>query len=230
MELVVFDIDGTLVDRHPKDNDAAYAAAIREVLGIITPKDWDEFKTSTDSGVLNEMALAQLGRPCTDSELAAVRTSMLRWLGRIYGDDPFVANPGSRDILQRLSAQTGFRTAIATGNWEFAGRFKLANAGIRLGEEPFASADDGIYRREILSFALSRSAESGPFTRVTYVGDWIWDVKAAQDLGWNFIGFATKETELALRQAGATNIIQSLEDLPQALAAPPSSLFNLESR
>ena len=67
------------------------------------------------------------------------------------------------------------------------------------------------------------------FSDFTYVGDGIWDVKAARSLGWNFIGVGTGERAEALRQAGAVKIIPHFEpatkflDLLNARSAQKSS-------
>ena len=52
--LVVFDIDGTLVDSYGFDAEL-YADAIRRVLGIDIDTDWARYTNATDSGILDQI-------------------------------------------------------------------------------------------------------------------------------------------------------------------------------
>jgi phosphoglycolate phosphatase-like HAD superfamily hydrolase len=54
MQLVMFDIDGTLVDTAGIDSDL-YAAAMRSVLGVEVDTTYASYAHVTDSGVLEEL-------------------------------------------------------------------------------------------------------------------------------------------------------------------------------
>ena len=54
MHLVVFDIDGTLVDSYEFDT-ALYADAIRRVLDTDIDTDWTRYTNATDSGILDQI-------------------------------------------------------------------------------------------------------------------------------------------------------------------------------
>jgi phosphoglycolate phosphatase-like HAD superfamily hydrolase len=64
-------------------------------------------------------------------------------------------------------------------------------------------------REHILRTAAERAAKKhGPqFASITYVGDGVWDVRAARELGWRFIGIAAGEQAERLREAGAGLIV-----------------------
>jgi phosphoglycolate phosphatase-like HAD superfamily hydrolase len=49
MNLVVFDIDGTLVQVHRKGNDSAYVQAVRSLLGVDIADSWNGFGTSAEA-------------------------------------------------------------------------------------------------------------------------------------------------------------------------------------
>jgi phosphoglycolate phosphatase-like HAD superfamily hydrolase len=57
--------------------------------------------------------------------------------------------------------------------------------------------------------ALANFAE---FSNVTYVGDGIWDVYAARDLGWQFIGVGTGPRAERLRSEGASHVVSDFRD------------------
>jgi phosphoglycolate phosphatase-like HAD superfamily hydrolase len=216
MDLIVFDIDGTLIQFHPKLNDAAYVRAVKDVLGVVIEDSWTGFVTSTDSGILDEIALKHLGRPSQMAEVQKMRQRMEHWLDAVYGQDPFQPTSGGLELWKALQAHSGYAVAVATGNWDFSGRFKLANAGFELGDVPVASADDGIHRAELLQVAAERAQAlngGAAFERITYVGDWIWDVRAAKALGWDFVGIGNEEIERALKAEGAQRVLRDFKGL-----------------
>ena len=69
MNLVVFDIDGTLIQYHKKKNDLAYVRAVRETFGIKIEDDWASYIHSTDSGILSEIIEKNRGRSCTPEDV-----------------------------------------------------------------------------------------------------------------------------------------------------------------
>jgi phosphoglycolate phosphatase-like HAD superfamily hydrolase len=217
MNLVVFDIDGTLIQYHRKRNDAAYVRAVKEVLGVEIEDSWGGFVTSTDSGILDEISVKFQGRPCQRDEINSVKLKMEALLVAEYGQEPFTATPQALDTWNRLMDDLNVRVAVATGNWGFSGRFKLASAGFDLGAVPLASADDGIHRVDLLRHAYEKASQGVNFERVVYVGDWIWDVRAAKALGWDFIGIGGEEIEKALRAEGAEQVFRDFGGLYQSL-------------
>jgi phosphoglycolate phosphatase-like HAD superfamily hydrolase len=216
VNLIVFDIDGTLIQYHRKKNDAAYVRAIKDVLGLEIEDSWSDFVTSTDSGILYEIAGKHLKRSCPPSEIANVRQRMEHWLELEYAQEPFRETLGAIETWNSLKVHQDTCLAVATGNWEFSGRFKLGSAGFELGSVPIASADDSIHRVEILKVAFERALRDNggeAFGRVIYVGDWIWDLRAANALSWEFIGIGNEETEKVLKAEGAGRVLRDFRGL-----------------
>ena len=54
MHLIVFDVDGTLVESDEFDG-VLYAKAVRDVLDIDVDEDWSSYRHVTDSGILEEI-------------------------------------------------------------------------------------------------------------------------------------------------------------------------------
>jgi phosphoglycolate phosphatase-like HAD superfamily hydrolase len=219
MNLVVFDIDGTLVKHHRK-RDIAFVRAVQEVMGVTIEDSWSDYLHATDSGIFSEIFEKNKGRSCTVSDIGQFKKSMVSWLEKEYGSEPFEGVVGAKECLSGLLKDGGWTPAIATGNWEFSGGYKLKSAGIDFQDIPFASADDGVKREWILQMAFSRAkkaAHANKFGKIVYVGDWIWDVKAAQALGWKFIGIAAGEVEKAIRNAGAEQVLPDFTGMTQLL-------------
>lgn len=222
MNLVVFDIDGTLVQYHRKRNDAAYVKALSEVFNVTVDDSWSGFVNSTDSGILGEIFKNRLGRKVSAGDILCFKESMAKWLKREYGNDPFEATPGALRIWGELLGHPGWKMAVGTGNFEFAGRFKLGSAGFKLGDTPLGTADDAESREQVLETSNRRACglhKVHRFGKIVYVGDWIWDAKAAEALGWDFIGIASGKAVQPLRDAGAEIILPDFHHLIPALEA-----------
>ncbi len=220
MNLVVFDIDGTLIKYHRKMNDRAYVNAIKDVFGITIKDNWSEYHSSTDSGILNEIIEKNLGRSCMPVDITEFKKSMALWLDREYGREPFESMIGAKECLKKLSNTPDWFTAIATGNWRVSGQYKLRSAGLDCRNMPLATAEDGLMRGIIMKSALHKSMKKSrvkKFKKIVYVGDWIWDVKAADALGWEFIGIASGKEKKALLKAGAKHILPDFKEMIRLL-------------
>lgn len=216
MKLALFDIDGTLVQYHRKRNDQAYVRALLEVFGMNVEDHWEGYVSSTDSGILQEISQKRLKREASGEEVARFKESMARWLEREYNEEPFEAAPGALWVWDELSRHTGWKMAVGTGNFEFSARFKLDSAGFDLSGIPLGTADDGNSREKVLGRAYQKACLSHGverFEKIVYVGDWIWDLRAARSLGWDFIGIGSGETASTLRKAGADTVLPDFHEL-----------------
>ena len=70
---------------------------------------------------------------------------------------------------------------------------------------------------EILGLAAGRAAAR--HARVGSVGDGVWDVQAARQLGWPFLGIGSGARAEKLRAAGATLVLPDLTDTASPAAA-----------
>ena len=73
MRLVVFDLDGTLVESDEFDG-VLYAKAVRDVLGIEVDDDWSGYRHATDSGILDEI----LDRHTVETDRSVAHASVKR--------------------------------------------------------------------------------------------------------------------------------------------------------
>ena len=92
---------------------------------------------------------------------------------------------------------------------------KLAAAGVPFEGVPAAHADDAHPREDIIRTAATRAlgTSDSNFERAVYVGDGVWDVRAAAELGIGFVGIGESEAAERLRSAGSNvvfpNYLQS---------------------
>ena len=217
MHLVMFDIDGTLTQSCGVDS-RCFVEALCEVLGIErVDTDWSNHRHTTDSGIAQEIITKQLGRPARAEELAVVKTSFVQRLRFALDNDPAEcqANAGAQDILKWINHQRSICFAVATGGWSESARMKLANAGLKVAENIFASSDDAVSREGIMRIAEARARSAygvGTFDSITYVGDAVWDLRAAETCKYSFIGVADGNGARQLREAGAESLVTSFAE------------------
>ncbi|MEE2681042.1 MAG: HAD family hydrolase [Planctomycetota bacterium] len=223
MLLTVFDIDGTLCRTSGLD-DACWCQAAREVLAVQEMStDWSDYPHSTDEAIASAL-IREHHRVEPDRVLLdRLRDHFVSLLEASHARDPscIQATPGACQLLSQLSDR-GQPVAIATGGWTASARFKLAEAGIDWTELPAAYACDAHPREEIISLSIRRAArmnhcEVADFSRVVYVGDGLWDLRAADALGISFLGIASGERARLLEAAGAHPVFEDFTNLERIL-------------
>lgn len=207
MHLVVFDIDGTLTNTNREDG-RCYWRAICGLLGISGEQpEWSGFPHVTDVGIASELCKRHLRRRLTSADVEALgrRLTTLLKVALVDKDPSAYQIPGSSEILTFLIESSDFAVAMATGGLRASAELKLRRANLLKPFIPIATSNDAVSRQEIIRIAARRAAEkhATQFARFTYVGDGVWDAKAARDLGWRFIGIGSGEQADRLRQAGA---------------------------
>jgi phosphoglycolate phosphatase-like HAD superfamily hydrolase len=211
---IVFDIDGTLCDTCAVD-DEVFSAVTAVQLGIpLEAVVWDECPHITDTGISAWLSARHRGRDPSPEESEAFAVAFESALRTEWGRKPdrFRAMPGAAAFLSQLT-ELGCIYAIATGGRDRTARLKLAAAGLPA-DRLLASSDDSRARTEIFSLALSRLGDSNEThrRRIVLVGDGVWDVRTAAQLGWAMVGVGSGERATRLRAAGANVVIPHFED------------------
>jgi len=206
---LLFDLDGTLFPVDPLE-DACFGEACRVVLGVEPHGDWSRYPVVTDLGILRSVARDILQRPPTSDEevrfdrvYAALLWDAVRRSPTAYRTPV----PGAREMLAAFRGSYGM--GIATGNLRKAARIKLQACGLEVDDLPLVGAEDGVDRA-----ALVRRCAELVGGDVVSVGDGVWDVAAAWEVGVPFVGIAASDlVEARLRRAGATTILRDYTDL-----------------
>ena len=207
MNLVIFDVDGTLTDTNHIDA-ICFERALQQEFGVSGISfNWESYQHTTDAGIATEILRFHFGRDPLANELNSVRDRMVRLLEKAHQSNPedFREICGARTILHSLQQQQDWRIAIATGCWSASALLKLRKAGIEA-DVPFASCNDSVSRSAIVKSAIHKSRffyDVRDFTSITFIGDGVWDIAAAQSLGIGFLGIANETKQTRLKAAGA---------------------------
>lgn len=214
MQLVIFDIDGTLTNTGQIDEDCFVRAFALEFGISDINTNSAEYTYTTDSGITQQIFKQKLGRVPSDEELVRIQKRFVSLLQEAFIDnqDLFREIPGSADILAELQLDSDWCVAIATGGWRESARLKLQKAKLQIENIPLASANDGLSREEIIKTAITKAKklyQVESFHKVVSVGDGVWDVKAAYHLNIGFIGIGDHK----LKNVGAKNVIKDFTNL-----------------
>jgi len=189
MDAIVFDIDGTLLDSSGIDS-RLYIESIKTILGEVKLRpDWSDYEHVTDQGVLRDI-IRDNGLSRERELISQVKRVFLQSIAEhLRTQGPFREIPGARRFVRALNQSSEMRVAYATGGWTHSAKLKLESAGFPLDDLPLASSDDHDDRVSIMRSAAARFPEST--NRVIYFGDAIWDQRACEELGWQFVAVGT---------------------------------------
>ena len=225
MKLVLWDIDGTLVDSAKLGRDAFFEA-FEQVVGH-APTTMVSFAGRTDLEIAHDMFETE-GVSDADGLLdrfeealvaaMAARVDQLKELGR--------ALPGTAEALERLHAHDGVIQSLLTGNVERNAMLKLQPFGLARWIEFGCGAygSDHRMRGELVAIARART-ERAHGTRidppdVVLIGDTPLDIAAARQGGARAVGVATGPYDEAdLDAAGADAVLPDLADTPRVVEA-----------
>jgi phosphoglycolate phosphatase-like HAD superfamily hydrolase len=198
--LLLFDIDGTLLEGTTQPVGEAMSAALKEVHGVDTSLIRTQIATAgrTD-GEIARAILVDAGVPTEQIDALAprVREACCRWCARLLPVDLSDAVlPGVGELLDWLAEPDDVKLALLTGNYEPVARLKLTRAGIggpfALGQGAFGS--DAEDRTALAAIARRRAGTIGkPYGRreTIVIGDTPRDISCARADGLRCVAVAS---------------------------------------
>ncbi len=188
MHLVMFDVDGTLVDSTGFD-EACFLKAAELMFGIKILPDWDSYKYATDIGILTEVIDRYRIPGDKNTLVQKFREIFFELISEHINHNPCSIREitGAASFLSDLSERDNCSVAIATGGWGETAKLKLKAAGIDISGFTFSSSSDHYSREGIMKAAESEASGGVQFESRIYFGDALWDKKACENLDYRFI-------------------------------------------
>lgn len=229
MRLLLFDIDGTLVQGGPAKS--AFGAALSSVFGTAGPIAGHDFAGKTDPRIARELLLAA-GLTSAEIEAGLPRfwDRYLSELARRIPSDPARPLPGVAALVPLLAARQDVALGLVTGNIREGARLKLASARLWDRFPVGAFGCDSAARNELPAIAVRRAAAhwGRPFRNsdVVVIGDTPRDVACGRAARAATVAVATGHfTAAELEAASPDLLLPGFADVNAAVAALTGQLI-----
>ncbi len=221
MNVILFDIDGTLV-RTGGAGKAAMEDALRDAFGVAEIVDTVPYSGRTDRAIGLDLLTAHGVDPTPDNQdrlhrgyLERLPEALKRYRGEVC--------PGVGDLIADLHPRDGVVLGLLTGNVRAGARHKLGHFGLwdyfhfgGFGDEHYDR--DDVARSALAEVQRHAGRQVDPAS-VWVVGDTPLDVRCARAIGAKAVAVATGWHPLdELTAAEADVTLEDLSDLPRVLA------------
>jgi hypothetical protein len=162
LSLVIFDIDGTLLDTI-EDHIGAYLEAL-DLFGFSNiDSRWGLYPEHTDSAILHELFQRHRGRRATSDEIKAFDRRLAQAFDARTGAVPLRLISGAEALLVAIQAAPSVVCALATGGLREVSIPKVARLAPYIEPAVVVTASDSEFRADILArgSSLRRSARTG---------------------------------------------------------------------
>lgn len=226
--LLLFDIDGTLLIRGAHEHALALHDAIEQTWGVDLRGVGVEVAGRTDPDIARDILLrGGVDTAHVDERIEAFREALVARYSQLVPEDLSERlAPGASEALEALAADASMRLSLVTGNVQGVARLKLRAAGIgrffEQGQGGFGC--DSPDRADLPAVARARAGRAWngdapwPRERTVVIGDTPRDIACARADGVKVVGVPTGPYEVGAL-TGADALIESLHELPAALAA-----------
>lgn len=191
MNLIVFDIDDTLT-KSEYQHQLAYVNAMKAFGITEINQNWRDYKHHTDSFILKENYEQNLKDAFDFSFVERFEAKMTELILTMQA---VTAIKGACAAVESFSANPNYAVAFATGSFLKPAFVKLNQAGIQYDSDLVVGSNTIFSREGIVEQAMEKAKvfyQVDAFDNVIAVGDGIWDLKAASNLGLHFVGIGTK--------------------------------------
>lgn len=195
-KLIIFDIDGTLIDSvtgyHEVIIKAMTALGIKNI-----DTNFNALKHHTDSYALKYNYENFFKEKLPETLLDAFEKQIVHYLKQ---QPSTTAMHGSKELLTQLDSSV-YAVAFATGSLPESAMFKMTQAGLPIEKDVLATSKTSFSREGFVLDAIEKAKEYykvSSFEDIISVGDGLWDLKTAQNLNLEFIGIGQANKDIML--------------------------------
>lgn len=212
--LLVFDIDGTLLDSEAT-HQTGFVKGLHAIGVEYVNTDWESYTHLTDSYIAKQNYEIDVNRGFSQHTLDWFQDEFFNYI-----KDAEVAEiPGANSFLNYIEEQTNYAMCFATGSLHKPAVHKLNKAQISYNDAVLVTSNNYLTREEIVLAAIQKAKDYyqvNTFERIISLGDGIWDVKTAKNLNLEFIGIGKGNKE-KLHEIGVKHHFENFENFDKKL-------------
>lgn len=216
LPIIVFDLDGTLVDTAPDLLDSLNHCLLNADMPEVEPAELRRY-VGAGGRVMIERAFAAHGRPLPEQQLESLMALFVEHYtaGMPGRSRPY---PGAEDALARFDA-AGFIAAVCTNKMEHMSRRLLEGLGLRDRFEAICGADTFNHRKPDPRHLLDTIARAGgDRDRAVMVGDSRTDIDTAKAAGIPVVAVDFGYSDAPVSSFEPDHVISDFSELTPLLA------------
>jgi phosphoglycolate phosphatase-like HAD superfamily hydrolase len=208
--LIIFDIDGTLTDSVVV-HQQAFTESLEELGVVKIDSNYGEYKHHTDSFIAKTIYENYFDKEFDNKILNLFEDKVYNKISKTT----IIEIPGAIELLRKLELDPKFDFCFATGSLEKPAIYKLKSLGVSYHSDRLVCSNELYSRDDIVNKALDKSKKhfaQENYYKIVSIGDGLWDLKTANNLGLDFIGIGKKNKRILLDN-GCINYIDDLREL-----------------
>lgn len=208
--LIVFDIDGTLTDSVDIHHRAFYKS-LHELGVKEIDKEFHDYKHYTDLHIAKVIFEKDRNEPFSQEKALEFEELLLKNMNSSSVSEI----KGAFKLIDHLKTDQDFSFCFATGSMLLPALFKLESSLLNVNKELVIASNNIEERERIVQTSIEKCKDFyqiGKFDQIISIGDGLWDLKTAENLGLEFIGVGEKNRK-SLESNGATVVCTNLEEL-----------------
>lgn len=198
-KLLIFDIDGTLVDSTIAYHEVVIAA-MKEMGFVTIDTNFNALKHHTDSYALQFNYEKNFTHHFSEALLDDFEELLVKYLTQ---QPQTIEIKGAKNVIEQLKVSE-YAIVFATGSLPKAALLKMREAGIWIEKDVLATSKTSLTREGFVLEAIEKAKNYysvANFEQIISVGDGIWDLKTAQNLSLDFVGIG-KKNKTIMQQNG----------------------------